>query len=63
MRRLGAFFWGFNFLNYVIFFVIFFLGGGGGSEILIFLGVENFVDIFRGSRQNWTSFRCLFYVF
>ena len=38
-------------------------GGGGGSEILIFWGCEDFVDIFWGSRHNWTSFRCLFYVF
>ena len=44
-------------------------GGVGGSDILICLGYEDFVDICfflrggGGSRQNWTSFRCLFYVF
>ena len=65
MCRLGAFFL-FKFLNYTIFggfrnistfgsmkicgyffFFFFFFLGGGGG----------------GSRQNWTSFRCLFYVF
>ena len=28
-----------------------------------FLGYENFVDIFLGSSQNWTIFRCHFYAF
>ena len=28
-----------------------------------FFGYENFVDIFSGSSQNWTSFRGYFYVF
>ena len=27
------------------------------ERILIFLGYEDFVDIFWGSSQNWTSFR------
>ena len=29
----------------------------------IFLGYEDFVDIFLGSSQNWTSFWGYFYVF
>ena len=40
------------------------------SEILIYIwGYEEFVDFFFfffffwGGGQNWTSFRCLFYVF
>ena len=40
-------------------FIYFFLGGVGGY----FWRYEDFVDIFGGSRQNRTSFRCLFYVF
>ena len=30
---------------------------------MIFLGYEDFVDIFGGSSQNWTIFRGLFYAF
>ena len=50
-------FW-FIYLNYIIFWGV----GGWGSEILIFWGYEDFVDIFSfffggggGSRQNWTE--------
>ena len=56
MRSLGAFF-GFKFLE-LHFFV-----GGGVQKYKYFWGYEDFVNIFGGSRQNWTSFRCLFYVF
>ena len=70
MRRLGAFFFWFKFFElnihyyyYYFFFFFFFFLGGGGVEILIFWGNEDSVDIFGGSGQNWTSFRCLFYVF
>ena len=45
---------------------------GGFRYLFFFWWYEDFVDIFfffffflggGGSRQNWTSFRCLFYVF
>ena len=47
MRVLGAFFC----LNVwiTLFFYFIFFGGGGGSEILIFWGYDDFVDIFGGS--------------
>ena len=45
IRRLGSFL-GFKILNFNIFFFFFGGGGGGGSENLIFLGYEDFVDIF-----------------
>ena len=45
----------------------FFFGGGGGGrgfkKMNIFLGYEDFVDIFLGSSQNWTVFRGHFYAF
>ena len=50
-------FGGFKILNFNIFF---FLGGGGGSEISLFWGYEDFVDI---SLQYWTGFRGHFYTF
>ena len=60
-------------MNYIIlfylslFFFNFFFGGGGGGggvqKYPYFWGHEDFVDNFRGSRQNWTSLRGLFYVF
>ena len=63
MRRLGGFFL-FKFLNYIIIiFFFFFLGGGGVQKYKYFGGYEDFVDILGGSRQNWTSLGCLFYVF
>ena len=46
--------------NIFFFFFFFFLGGGGGSEISLFLGNEDFVDV---SLQNWTGFRGHFYTF
>ena len=59
IRRLGSFF-AFKILNFNI------LGGGGGGGFQknkYFLGCEDFVDIFWGSSQNWTIFRCHFYAF
>ena len=44
-----AIFGGFKILNFNFFF---FLGGGGSDD---------FVDIFKGSSQNWTIFRGYFY--
>ena len=51
IRRLGPFF-GVKFLNFNIFW--------GFQKNEYFLGYENFVDIFLGSSQNWTSFYGLF---
>ena len=53
----------FLFSYFFLFFFFFGGGGGGGSDILIFLEIRRFCGYFGGSRQNWTSFRCLFYVF
>ena len=50
MCRLGAFFFLFKFLNYII-IIFFFFGGGGGVEILIFLGYEN-LWIFLGGHDK-----------
>ena len=54
IRRLGPFFGG------QIFEFQYFLGFQKNEN---FFGCENFVDIFLGSSQNWTSFRGYFYVF
>ena len=54
IRRLGTFFWVQNF-DFQYFW--------GVSEKQIFLGYEDFVDIFWGSSQNWTIFRGHFYAF
>ena len=51
IRRLGSFF-GFKTLNFNIF--------GGFQKNEYFWGYEDFVDIFWGSSQNWTIFRCHF---
>ena len=48
-------FLGFKILNFNIF--------GGFQKNEYFWGYENFVDIFLGSSQYWTSFRGYFYVF
>ena len=62
-RGILFFFW-FKFLNYIIF--------GGFRNINIFGGMKVcgiffffffFFFLGGGSRQNWTSFRCIFYVF
>ena len=51
------------------------IGGGGGvpnfefqyfggfTENSIFLGYEDFVDIFGGHHENWTIFKGHFYAF
>ena len=70
MRRLGAFFL-FKSLNYIILllllfffiFYFFFWGGGGVRNIDILGGMKILWIFLGGSRQNWTSFRCFFYVF
>ena len=58
IRRADPFF-GFKFLNFNIclFFFYFFFWGGRSEKINHFRGYEDFVDIFGGSSQNWTSFR------
>ena len=61
--RLGLFFWVQNFESHYFFFFFFFWGGGVGFRKNIFWGYEDFVDIYWGSSQNWTIFRCHFYVF
>ena len=38
-------------------------GPGGGNTLLFSYVYEDFVDIFLGSSQNWTSFRSHFYAF
>ena len=45
IRRLGSFFWVVQNLEFQYFWVFF-------SEKLIFLGYEDFVDMFFGSSQN-----------
>ena len=52
--KLGPFF-GVKFLNFNIFL--------GFQKNEYFYGYENFVDIFLGSSQNWTSSMGYFYVF
>ena len=51
----SANFFGVKFLNFNIF--------GGFQKNEYFFGYKNFVDIFWGSSQNWTSFRDYVYVF
>ena len=51
IRRLGSFFLGFIILNFNIFW--------GFQKNKYFLEYEDFVDIFRGSSQNWTIYRVI----
>ena len=49
MRRLGAFFFWFKSLNYIIYlFYLFFFGGGGVRNIDIFGGMKIFWIFFGG---------------
>ena len=60
IRRLGPFFFFFfgGGGGQNLEFHYFFVGGGRGfQKNKYFFGYEDFMDIFWGSSQNWTSFR------